>query len=102
MRLVVITQSPKALGPELLELVSVAVLHQFHSQDWWTYLKQKLPLPDDAWDQILSLRTGNALVFASRLGFPSRQGMEGATMHLLRLRIRPRITADFGASRTNS
>ena len=37
LRLVVSTQSPKALAPELLELVSVAVLHRFHSQDWFTY-----------------------------------------------------------------
>lgn len=47
-RLVVSTQSPKALAPELLELVSVAVLHRFHSQDWWTYLRHKLPLPDES------------------------------------------------------
>lgn len=45
MRPIVGTQSPKALSPELLELVSVAVLHQFHSRDWWPYLQQKLPLP---------------------------------------------------------
>jgi hypothetical protein len=25
---------PKALAPELLELVSIAILHHFHSQDW--------------------------------------------------------------------
>ena len=33
-RLVVSTQSPRALAPELLELVSAAVLHRFHSRDW--------------------------------------------------------------------
>ena len=31
-RLVVSTQSPLALAPELLELVTVAVLHRFHSK----------------------------------------------------------------------
>jgi hypothetical protein len=77
---VVSTQSPKALAPELLELLSVAVLHQFYSQDWWTYLKQKASLRMTP--QILS---------------------EGATTHLLRLRTySPRNTADFGASRTNN
>jgi hypothetical protein len=30
MRVAVSTQSPKVLAPELLELVSVAVLHNFH------------------------------------------------------------------------
>jgi hypothetical protein len=32
------TQSPKTLAPELLELVSVTVLHHFHSHDWFKYL----------------------------------------------------------------
>lgn len=43
-RLVVSTQSPKALAPELLELVTVAVLHHFHSPDWWNYLQSKVKL----------------------------------------------------------
>lgn len=47
-RLVVSTQSPKALAPELLELVTLAALHHFHSPDWWNYLKSKLPLHEDA------------------------------------------------------
>ena len=34
MRLAVSTQSPAALAPELLELVTIAVLHRFHSRDW--------------------------------------------------------------------
>lgn len=34
MRLIVSTQSPKALAPELLELVTLAILHRFHSRDW--------------------------------------------------------------------
>jgi hypothetical protein len=91
MRPIVGTQSPKALTPELLEPVSVAVLHQFHSWDWWPHLKQKLPcqVTGDAWDQILSLRTGDVSAFASRLGFMIHQGMEGATMHLLRLVFAP-------------
>ncbi|KAL3798074.1 hypothetical protein HJC23_012365 [Cyclotella cryptica] len=38
-RLIVSTQSPKALAPELLELVTVGCLHHFHSPDWWDFLK---------------------------------------------------------------
>lgn len=91
-RLVVSTQSPKALSPEVLELVSVAVLHHFHSQDWWTYIRQKLPLPDEDWYTILSLGRGNALVFASRSG----------PTHATPVVIRRRLTADFGASRVNN
>jgi DNA phosphorothioation-dependent restriction protein DptH len=95
MRLIVSTQSPKALAPELLELVSVALLHHFHSKDWWTYLRQKLPLPDEVWEKILSLSPGSAIAFASR------SAVTGASSHVLQLHVRPRLTADLGGSRTN-
>ena len=92
MRLIVSTQSPKALAPELLELVSVAVLHQFHSRDWWAYLRQKLPIPDSSFECILSLLPGDAVVFASR---------SALSEHVVKLGVRPRLTADFGSSRRN-
>jgi hypothetical protein len=97
MRLAVSTQSPKALAPELLELVTVAALHHFHSQDWWTYLKTKLPLADAAWKQILALDPGNALVFASRHNLP----IQDVGANVLHVCIRHRLTADRGASKTN-
>ena len=65
-RLVVGTQSPLVLAPELLELVTLAVIHRFHSKDWFSYLKLKLPFEDAAWGQLLNLEPGEALVFASR------------------------------------
>ena len=92
MRLVVSTQSPTALAPELLELVSVAIMHQFHSHDWWSYLQHKLPMPSSAFKSVLSLTPGNAMVFASRSTLPT---------NLFGVEIRPRLTADFGSSRTN-
>lgn len=97
MRLAVSTQSPKALAPELLELVTVAALHNFHSQDWWTYLKKKLPLEEAAWQKILALDPGNALVFASRHNFPPQD----VGTNVLQVCIRRRLTADRGASKTN-
>mmetsp|Transcript_19551 Transcript_19551/g.53828 ORF Transcript_19551/g.53828 Transcript_19551/m.53828 type:complete len:673 (-) Transcript_19551:32-2050(-) len=97
-RLAVSTQSPKALAPELLELVTVAFLHHFHSRDWWDYLRKKLPLEDHCFtDQVLQLPPGNALVFASKHNFDSEQQGGGG----LEVRIRRRLTADFGATRTN-
>lgn len=36
-RVVVSTQSPLTMPPELLELSTVAVLHSFHSNDWFRY-----------------------------------------------------------------
>ena len=100
-RLVVSTQSPKALAPELLELVSIACLHHFHSPDWWSYLQSKLPLNQDAFERILSLNSGEAVVFATSHDLSlSANNIEGS--HCLPLRIRPRITEDLGSSRRNS
>ena len=98
-RLVVSTQSPKALAPELLELVTIACLHHFHSPDWWSYLQSKLPLNEDAFERILSLNPGEAVVFATSHDL-SEDNNEGS--HCLPLRIRPRITEDLGSSRRNS
>jgi len=91
-RLAVSTQSPMALAPELLELVSVAVLHHFHSKNWWDYLCQKLPLHDVDFTKVLDLAPGNALLFASRHNF---------TSSIINIWLRNRLTADFGTSRTN-
>ena len=102
-RLVVSTQSPKALAPELLELVTVAVLHRFHSRDWFSYLSNKLPLAEKAWERILTLSPGEALVFASRHLVLNRP--LAATylfgLNTFAIKIRPRITADRGASVVN-
>ena len=93
-RLMVSTQSPMALAPELLELVSVAVLHHFHSRNWWDYLRQKLPLEINDFSRVLDLAPGEALVFSSRHNF-SKQ------CPVINLRVRNRLTADFGSSRVN-
>ena len=139
MRLVVGTQSPRALAPELLELVTVAVIHRFHSNDWFSYLKVKVPLENGAWDRLLKLRPGEALVFASRhqIGVTERVATGGGAendssgggnqidtalldstsaaqsskdvmpmsspfgRNIFEMKIRPRLTADVGASLVN-
>jgi hypothetical protein len=112
MRLAVSTQSPVALAPELLELVTVAALHRFHSVDWFTYLAKKLPLTPRVWPAVMNLGPGQALVFASQHRLPltcsiaSMVDVEDSEVHsvqrLFRMSIRPRLTADRGASRTNN
>ena len=111
MRLAVSTQSPAALAPELLELVTVAVLHRFHSRDWFAYLAKKLPLPARAREQLMELRPGHALVFASQhrvaraaaaAGRGSGDADGGGCGHVFQLHIRQRITADRGATRINA
>eukprot|EP01127_Copromyxa_protea_P000337 TRINITY_DN10276_c0_g1_i1.p1 TRINITY_DN10276_c0_g1~~TRINITY_DN10276_c0_g1_i1.p1 ORF type:complete len:419 (-),score=71.14 TRINITY_DN10276_c0_g1_i1:78-1274(-) len=96
MRVIVSCQSPKALAPELLELVSVAVMHRFHSQDWFNYLKTKMPLDSEVFEEIVELNPGSAMVFAARhlLGDTQKKG-------LVKLEVRNKLTADRGSSKTN-
>lgn len=97
LRIAISTQSPRSLTPELLELVTVAAMHRFHSFDWHQYLQAKLPLPADAFEHIQELPQGHALVFAVKHALAGCRGL-----NLLPLHVRPRITSDRGASRTNS
>lgn len=106
LRVLVSTQSPQALAPELLELVSVCALHRFHSRDWFQFLDKKLRLPEGGFDVVSSLPPGHALVFASRAslgpdfrstGAITSTGASGTTC--FRMRMRQRLTADRGATR---
>ncbi len=87
------------LAPELLELVSLMLVHRFHSEEWFTYLKSKVPLPPGGFEMIRELATGQALVFAaSQRLMPAS---ELASTPLL-VSVRARFTQDLGASVTNS
>ena len=96
MRVAISTQSPLTLAPELLELVSMAVLHRFHSSDWFSYLRAKIPLDEDSLQEILNLSPGTGLVFASRHKIAAI-----GDKNLMKISVRPRLTADRGASRKN-
>lgn len=119
LRLAVSTQSPLALAPELLELVTIAVIHRFHSRDWHTYLSNKLALPAGAFEGITQLRPGEALLFAARAlecgataaaaidtssaapGEAAPSGDRVRAAAAFGVHVRRRITADRGASRLN-
>jgi hypothetical protein len=90
---------PKVLAPELLELVSLMLVHRFHSEEWFAYLKSKVPLPPGGFDMIRKLATGQALVFAdSQRLMPASE----LTSTPLLVSVRARFTQDLGASVTNS
>jgi hypothetical protein len=94
MRLVISTQSPTILAPELLELITTVVIHRFHSKDWFSYLDTKLSLGKSCdMSQVMKLHPGQALVFASRHLLGDR--------NVFPINIRPRLTADRGASHRN-
>ncbi|KAJ3075486.1 hypothetical protein HDU98_007984 [Podochytrium sp. JEL0797] len=96
------TQSPKALLPEILELISVAMMHRFHSNDWFRYLSAKLPLREEDFEEIVALEPGEAVVFAGR------QLLDGGDLaqvrkksYTFKIGVRPRLTADRGSSHMN-
>jgi len=121
-RVVVSTQSPLTMPPELLELSTVVACHGFFSQDWYAYLQKKLPLPEGGFDEVRNLPAGHALVFSKRIvleataanaaddedgiddadfvGHDQRAGPRGVAAAMI-LNIRPRITKDLCASREN-
>mmetsp|Transcript_19530 Transcript_19530/g.60190 ORF Transcript_19530/g.60190 Transcript_19530/m.60190 type:complete len:262 (-) Transcript_19530:65-850(-) len=100
MRVVVSTQSPLTLPPELLELASVAALHGFHSADWYNFLKSKLAIPEDGFATVRRLDPGEALLFAARAALGDGNGDGGEDgCECPVVRVRPRLTSDLGASR---
>jgi hypothetical protein len=119
-RVAISTQNPMVLAPELLELVTIAVIHRFHSTDWFSYLSKKIPLVSRHGDEvevksaIRALKQGQALVFGVtnnlvRDGDDHTCSIDNSTRiekdlasNLLKVAIRPRITADRGNTRLNS
>ena len=103
MRLIISTQSPKVLAPELLELVTVAVMHRFHSSDWFSYLESKLPLLPPSFHRIMDLSPGQALVFTSThmIPTPPNSHDEKYGRNVFFVQIRRRVTADIGQSVVN-
>ena len=100
LRLVISTQSPKAMPEELLELTTVLISHRFQSGDWHQYLAKKVPLPDGSFETIRALQPGEALVYSARPCLPAHEAHAGAA-EVVRVQVRRRLTADRGASRVN-
>ena len=100
MRLVISTQSPKAMPEELLELTTILISHRFQSNDWHAYLAKKVPLPEGSFETIRSLAPGEALVYSARPCLSAQDEM-GRGAEVIRVQVRKRLTADRGASRVN-
>ena len=100
MRVLISTQNPAVLRDEMLELLSIAVVHRFHASDWFKHLARKLPMPDTLYDQILELQSGEALVFAKETDLPDTLLTATAAKRWYRMRVRERLTLDAGRSVT--
>jgi hypothetical protein len=100
-RVLISTQSPLALPAELLELVSVTILHSFQSKDWFSYLSSKIHLPEGLFGHIRGLRPGQALVVATKTDVMAPYEDECNNGNCLALQIRTRLTTDLGRSRVH-
>jgi hypothetical protein len=101
MRVIVSTQSPQVLNPELLELSSFVVMHRFFSPDWFAHLRCKIPLPPEAADHIGHLASGEALVYSPTGAIRNPSAAATVTPHLHRVLVRERVTRDLGATLLN-
>jgi DNA helicase HerA-like ATPase len=99
LRVLISTQSPTTMPPELLELASVTILHRFQSAEWGRYLSSKVTLPDESFEEVKSLSNGRALVLSTKISrdLAAASGRPECIM----VDIRPRLTKDWGASNLN-
>lgn len=100
-RILISTQSPTTMPPELLSLTSLTIVHRFQSAEWSKYLSAKVTLPEDSFAQVKALQRGQALVLSSSPLPEDLAGFSGGCRHSMTVNIRPRLTRDFGASRLN-
>ncbi|KAJ7085504.1 hypothetical protein B0H15DRAFT_377382 [Mycena belliarum] len=106
-RVVVATQEPTVVPATILDLASIIVCHRFSSPAWCAHLARHVSAGSDAagwYDEVMLLETGDALVFAPAAAVAAgEEGGVGRGVKLLgrahmRLRVRPRLTQDGGAS----
>ncbi|EMD40605.1 hypothetical protein CERSUDRAFT_91340 [Gelatoporia subvermispora B] len=110
MRVIISTQEPTVVPPVLLDLCNITIIHRFSSPSWWEHLAKHVSakLSDDAFDRLIKLSAGEALVLASSGLDAVKKGREngnheGTTLQrfgrrYLLVKTRKRVTADGGAS----
>ncbi|KAH7101569.1 hypothetical protein BKA62DRAFT_770583 [Auriculariales sp. MPI-PUGE-AT-0066] len=100
-RVVIATQEPTVVPPTVLDLASFVMCHRFSSPAWCQHLARHVSAGRDEWfEEVMKLDTGEALVFspASLTGVDERGNVTPLGRDNMRLRIRPRLTGDGGAS----
>ncbi|KZP24571.1 hypothetical protein FIBSPDRAFT_735600 [Athelia psychrophila] len=114
MRVLICTQEPTVIPAVLLDLCTVAILHRFASPSWWNHLTHHVSADfsgDEAFDQVVKLQTGEALVLApsgygvfkdTKLDAAGRtvtkKSMGQFGRRYMLMKTRQRVTADGGAS----
>jgi hypothetical protein len=105
-RVIIATQEPTVIPPTILDLASIIICHRFSSPAWCTHLAHHVSVGSESafeswYQQVMLLPTGDALVFcpAGMITADERGGVGLLGREHLRLRVRPRLTVDGGASR---
>ncbi|KAJ7325437.1 hypothetical protein DFH08DRAFT_752550 [Mycena albidolilacea] len=100
-RIIIATQEPTVVPPTILDLASIIVCHRFSSPAWCSHLARHVSTGSEDWyKEVMALPTGHALVFspAAALATDERGKVVLLGRNHLRLRVRPRLTLDGGAS----
>ncbi|KAG8688262.1 hypothetical protein FRC09_013006 [Ceratobasidium sp. 395] len=113
MRVIISTQEPTVLPPVLIDLCSCLIMHRFSSKRWYDHLLGHIAadMPDDAFAQLVSLKTGQAIVIspACIAAFTSaspptagstanKKSVAQLSRRYLVIKTRKRLTNDGGAS----
>lgn len=102
-RCIVSSQEPTLLV-KLIGLCSISFIHRFTSPEWFTAIRQNIPIPDQdrvsVMRQIEGLPTGMAIVYSANsvLGYEEGDQLKKGTGILMKVRMRERITTDGGQS----
>ncbi|KAI6105717.1 hypothetical protein EDD17DRAFT_308389 [Pisolithus thermaeus] len=114
MRVIISTQEPTVIPPVLLDLCTISILHRFSSPSWWEHLSKHVSADisaDDAFDRVVKLETGEAIVLApsgfgvfpdAPLGGPKTSQtipkLNQFGRRYILMKTRRRITRDGGSS----
>ncbi|KAJ7639331.1 hypothetical protein FB45DRAFT_1055469 [Roridomyces roridus] len=104
-RVIIATQEPTVIPATILDLASVIICHRFTSPAWCTHLSKHVSTGNQSdsarwFEEVMFLGTGHALVFCPS-ALMSTDGERGVTLlgrEYLKVRVRPRLTLDGGAS----
>jgi hypothetical protein len=95
LRVVISSQSPKSIPAEIFDLSTLCLVHRFIAHDWFTYLKEKIHMESERYNQVMQLDTGQALLFYSKWSHV----IPGTSSFVVPVSIRARITMDGGRSK---
>ncbi|KAG9038321.1 hypothetical protein FRB95_001733 [Tulasnella sp. JGI-2019a] len=102
------TQEPTVIPSALLDLCTITIMHRFSSVGWFDHLSKHVSseFTHEAFDTVVRLRTGQAIVLApAGLGVFKKGGEDDSKKRVanfgrrwLLVKTRRRLTKDGGAS----